>query len=242
MTQVKELIFEEDARQKLREGLTKLADVVGVTLGPAGRHVGLEESWGAPLITSDGHSIVKDLEFKDQFINMGAAIAREAAAKMKETCGDGTTSTMLLLRAFVENGLKNIGAGASPVELRRGMEKAVEAILKELDKLAQPIAGLEEILPIAISSASGDREIGSLIAQALQKVGRGGVVTIEEGKTVATYLEMVNGLQFDRGYLSPYFCTNAEALTAEMHDAAVLITDMKIGSIQEILPLLQTVA
>lgn len=242
MTHIKELIFEEDARQKLREGLFQLAEVVGVTLGPTGRHVGLDESWGSPVITSDGHSIVKDLEFKDQFVNMGAAIGREAAATMKEKCGDGTTSTMLLLKAFVENGLKNIGAGASPIDLKRGMEKGVDSILKELTKLAKPIAELEEILPIAISSASGDREIGSLIAQALQKVGRTGVVTIEEGKTTTTYLEMVDGLQFDRGYLSPYFCTNTEALTAELHDAAVLITDMKISSIQEIILLVQAAA
>ncbi|MGH2611619.1 MAG: chaperonin GroEL [Rhabdochlamydiaceae bacterium] len=241
MSQVKELIFEEDARLKLREGLSKLADVVGVTLGPTGRHVGLQENWGPPTITSDGYTIVKDLEFKDQFINMGAAIAKEAAAKMKETCGDGTTSTMLLLKAFVENGLKNIGAGASPIELKRGMEKSVEAILKELNQLAKPIAELEEILPIAISSASGNRETGSLIAQALQKVGRTGIVTIEKGETIATYLEMTDGMQFDRGYLSPYFCTNTELLTAEMHDAAVLITDMKVNSIQEVLPLLQAV-
>lgn len=242
MTQTKELIFEEDARQKLREGLSKLVDVASVTLGPTGRHVGLQESLGAPLITSDGHTIVKDLEFKDQFINMGAAMGREAAAKMKELSGDGTTSTLLLLRALVDNALKNIGAGASPNELKRGMEKGVDAIFKELDLLAKPITQLEELLPIAISSASGNREIGSLVAEALQKVGRGGVVTIEEGQNVATYLEMVGGMQFDRGYVSPYFCTNSETLIAELHDTAVLITDAKISSIQEILPLLQTAA
>jgi chaperonin GroEL len=242
MTQIKELIFEEDARQKLRDGLSKLAEVVGVTLGPTGRHVGLEESWGTPIITSDGYSIVKNLEFKDQFLNMGASIAKEAAAKMKEKCGDGTTTTMLLLKSLVENGIKNIEAGASPIELKRGMEKGAQAILKELDKLSKPIVELEEIVPIAISSASGDHEIGSLIAQALQKVGRGGIVTIEEGKTISPALEMTDGMQLDRGYLSPYFCTNKDAMTAELHDAAVLITDMKIGSIQEILPLLQTIA
>ncbi len=240
--QTKELIFEEEARQKLREGLSKLVDVASVTLGPTGRHVGLQESWGTPLITSDGYSIVKDLEFKDQFINMGAALGREAAAKMKELSGDGTTSTLLLLRALVDSALKNIGAGASPIELKRGMEKGMDAILTELSRIAKPIAQLEELLPIAISSASGDREVGSLVAEALQKVGRGGVVTIEEGRTVATYLEMMGGMQFDRGYLSPYFCTNTETLIAELHDAVVLITDAKISSIQEILPLLQTAA
>lgn len=242
MSQAKELIFEEDARQKLREGLSKLVDVASVTLGPTGRHVGLQESWGAPMITSDGHTIVKDLEFKDQFINMGAAMGREAAAKMKELSGDGTTSTLLLLRALVEGGLKNIGAGASPIELKRGMEKGAEALFTELSLLAKPIVQPEELLPIAISSASGDKEIGSLVAEALQKVGRDGVVTIEEGQNVAAYLDMVDGMQFDRGYLSPYFCTNTESLIAELHNAAVLITDAKISSIQEILPLLQTAA
>ncbi len=242
MTQTKELLFEEDARHKLREGLSKVAALVGVTLGPTGRHVGLEVSRGAPTITSDGYSIVKDLEFKDQFINMGSAIAQESAAKMKESCGDGTTSTMLLLKAFVEEGLKNIGAGASPIELKRGMEKGVTALIQELDKLSKPIAGLEETLSIAISSASGNHEIGSVIAHSLQKTGRGGVVTIEEGKTLETTLEMVEGLQLDRGYLSPYFCTHTETLVAELKDAAVLITDMKITSIQEIIHLLQTIA
>jgi chaperonin GroEL len=242
MTQTKELIFEEDARLKLREGVTKLADAVSVTLGPVGRHVGLQEHGNTPRITSDGHSIVKDLEFKDQFVNMGALIAREAAAKMKELCGDGTTSTMLLLKALVDSGLKNIGAGASPIALKRGMEKSVEVVLKELSLLAKPISGLEEMLPIATSAASGDQEIGSVVAQALQKVGYTGVVTIEEGKTTSTVLEMVDGFQLDRGYLSPYFCTNAETLTAEMQDPAILITDTKISSIQEILSLIQAVA
>ncbi len=242
MTQAKELLFDEDARHKLREGVSKLADAACITLGPAGRHVGLQANYGAPSITSDGYSIVKDLEFKDQFVNMGAAIAREAAAKMKESCGDGTTSTMLLLRALVEESFKNIGAGASPIELKREMERGVEAVLKELDLLSRPIAQLDEILPIAISSASGDREIGSLIAEALQKAGREGIVTIEEGKTVSTQLEMADGLQVDRGYLSAYFCTNMDAQVAEMHNPAILITDMKVSSIQEILPLIQATA
>ena len=242
MTQTKELIFDEEARQKLSEGLLKLVDVASVTLGPTGRHVGLLENWKAPLITSDGYTIVKDLEFKDQFINMGAAIGREAAAKMKEQSGDGTTSTLVLLRALVGDGLKNIAAGASPIALKRGMEKGVEAVIKELSYLSQPITELQELLPIAISSAAGEREIGSLVAQALQKAGRSGLVTIEESQTPAAHLEMVDGMQFDRGYLSPYFCTNTETLTAELHDAALLITDGKISSIQEILTLLQTAA
>ncbi len=242
MTQAKELLFEDEARQKLRDGLAKLVEVASVTLGPTGRHVGLDQSWGTPQITSDGYSIVKDLEFKDQFINMGAAIGKEAAIKMKELCGDGTTSTMMLMKALVDSSLKNIGAGASPIEIKRGMEKGVEAVLKELDLLKAPIEKLEDLVPIAISSASSDREIGNMVAEALQKVGKGGIVTIEEGKTVASYLEMTSGMQLDRGYLSPYFCTNTESLIAELHDAAILITDLKVNSIQEILPLIQAIA
>lgn len=238
----KELIFEEEARLKLREGITKLADIVGVTLGPKGRYVALEEGRNAPTITSDGYSIIKHIEFKDQFINMGVAIAKDASSKMKEQFGDGTTTTMLLIKAFVENGLKNIAAGASPIVLKRGMEKGVELIIEELSKLSKPITKPEETFYIASASASGDEEIGRLIAQALQKVGMGGVVTIEEGQNVTHSLEMVEGLQFERGYLSPYFCTNTEAMNVEMQQAAILLTDKKISSIQEILPMLQAVA
>lgn len=246
MTQTKELLFEEDARHKLREGVVKVAEVVGVTLGPTGRYVGLQDGQAAgdetPSVTNDGYTITKELEFKDQFVNMGASITNEAAAKMKELCGDGTTTSILLLRSLVEGALKNVGAGASAIELKRGMEKGVDIVLKELDLLAKPIVKLEEILPIAISAASGDREIGSMVAEALQKVGRGGVVTIEEGQTITSSFEMIEGLQLDRGYLSPYFCTNTDAQSVEMHDPAILITDMTISSIQEILPLIQTVA
>lgn len=242
MTQCKELIFEEEARFKLRDGLVKVVDVAQVTLGPRGRHIGLEESYGAPVITSDGHTIVKNLELRDQFLNMGASIAKEAAAQMKVTCGDGTTTTLLLLKSLVEHGLKNIHTNSSPIELKREMEQAVEIILKELDKLSKPIQKIEEILPIAISSASGDVEVGKRISTALQNVGFSGVVTIEEGKGVETTLEMTQGLQFDRGYMSPYFCTHVDSQTVELHDAAVLITDMKIGSIQEVIALVQDVA
>ncbi len=242
MTQCKELVFEEEARYKLRDGLVQVADVVGVTLGPRGRHVGLEESWGLPQITSDGHTIVKNLELKDQYMNMGASIAKEAAARMKVTCGDGTTTTILLLKSLVEHGIKNIHSSSSPIELKRGMEQGVDIILKALDNLSKPVQNMEEILPIAISSASGDVEIGKRIATALQNVGRGGVVTIEEGKGVETTLEMTQGLQFDRGFMSPYFCTHVDSQVVELHDAAVLITDMKIGTIQEVIALVQDVA
>ncbi len=238
----KELIFEEEARNKLREGVDKLADVVGVTLGPKGRNVGLQASWGAPSITNDGNSIVKDIELKDQYANMGVSMGKEVASKMKEKCGDGTTSSILLLRALVQNGVKNIASGSSPMHIKRGIEKAVDAAVKELEKSAIAIKSDKQIKNIAIASCSGNESIGDLITEAIKKVGKTGVITIEEGKGTDTTIEMVEGMQFDRGYVSAYFCTNAENLTVEMHNARILITDKKISSVQEILPILQSVA
>jgi chaperonin GroEL len=238
----KELLFEEDARNKLREGIDKLADVVSVTLGPKGRNVGLQASWGAPKITNDGNSIVQDIELKDQYANMGVSLGKEVASKMKEQCGDGTTTSILLLRALVQNGVKNIASGSSPIDIKRGMEKAVEAIIKKLEELSIPIKEDKEIRNIAIASASGSAEIGDLITKALEKVGRSGVITIEEGKTTETTIENVEGMQFDRGYSSPYFCTNAEKMIVELDKPYLLITDKKISSIQEMVPILTTVA
>ena len=242
MTTPKELIFEEEARNKLRDGIDKLADVVGVTLGPKGRNVGLQASWGAPTITNDGNSIVKDIELKDQYANMGVSLGKEVAAKMKEKCGDGTTSSIFLLRALVQNGVKNIASGASPITLKRGMDKAVDAIVQELEKPAIAIKSEKETKNIAIASASGNAAIGDMISDAIKKVGKEGVITIEEGKGTETSVEMVEGMQFDRGYFSSYFCTNAEAMNVEMTNAKILITDKKISSVQEILPILQAVA
>ncbi len=242
MSTPKELIFEEEARNKLREGIDKLADVVGVTLGPKGRNVGLQASWGAPTVTNDGNSIVKDIELKDPYANMGVSLGKEVASKMKEKCGDGTTSSILLLRALVQNGVKNVASGTSPITLKRGMDKAVDAIIQEIEKAAITIKNENETKNIAIASASGNAAIGEMIADAFKKVGKEGVISIEEGKGTDTTIEMVEGMQFDRGYLSSYFCTNAEALTVEMSDAKILITDKKISSAQEILPILQAVA
>jgi chaperonin GroEL len=242
MSTAKELIFEEEARNKLRDGIDKLADVVGVTLGPKGRNVGLQTSWGAPTVTNDGNSIVKDIELKDQYANMGVSLGKEAGAKMKEICGDGTTSTILLLRALVQNGVKNIASGASPITLKRGMDKAVDAIVQELEKASKAINNEKETRNIAVASASGNEEIGKLIADAVKKVGKEGVITIEDSKGTETTIEMVEGMQFDRGYVSAYFCTNAEAMSVEMHNAKLLITDKKITSVQEILPILQAIA
>ncbi|HSW73243.1 MAG TPA: chaperonin GroEL [Chlamydiales bacterium] len=238
----KEIIFEEEARLKLKTGIDKLADVVAVTLGPKGRNVGLQASWGAPTITNDGNSIVKDIELKDPFANLGVSLGKEVAAKIKEKSGDGTTTGILLLRALVQNGIKNISAGASPILLKRGMEKGLEKVLSEIDKMALQIKNDKEILNTAIVSASGSNEVGETIFEAIKKVGREGVITIEEGKSMETIIEIVEGMQFDRGFVSSYFATNAEKLLVEMKNPYILITDKKISSIQEILPLLQSIA
>ncbi|HSW86446.1 MAG TPA: chaperonin GroEL [Rhabdochlamydiaceae bacterium] len=238
----KELIFEEEARNKLREGIDKLAEVVSVTLGPRGRNVGLQASWGAPSITNDGNTIVKDIELKDQYANMGIAMGKEVASKMKEKCGDGTTTSILLLRSLVQNGVKNIASGSSPIAIKRGMEKALDAAIKEIETFSIAIKNDKETNHIAVASASGDQDIGDMITQAIKKVGKSGVITIEEGKSTETTIEMVEGMQFDRGYSSAYFCTNSETMTVEMNDPLILITDKKISSVQEILPILQATA
>jgi len=238
----KELIFEEEAREFLRSGIKALTDVVGVTLGPKGRHVGLDTSFGAPKITNDGNSIAKDIELKNQYENMGAEIGKEVATKMKEKCGDGTTTAILLLGSLVDHGVKNIAAGASPIHIKRGMEKAVESIIGELEKSAKEIKKDHEIEEIATASASGIQEIGTMIAEAFKKVGKEGVISIEEAKGTETTIEMVEGMQFDRGYTSAYFCTDTDKMTSEMTSPLILVTDKKISSAQEILPILQAIA
>ncbi len=238
----KEIIFDEEARQLLAKGIKTLADIVAFTLGPKGRNVGLEKSYGTPTITNDGSSIVKDITLKNQYENMGVSMAKEVVQKIKEKCGDGTTTATLLLNTMVETGIKYIAAGASPISIKRGMEKAVEAVIKEIEKIAIPVKGAAEIKNIATVSASGNEEIGSMIAEAMEKVGKAGVITIEEAKGTDTTIELVEGMQFDRGYLSAYFCTNQERLTVEMHNAEILLVDKKISNIHEILPVLQSVA
>lgn len=238
----KEIIFEEEARELLFNGIKKLADVVSFTLGPKGRNVGLEKSWGAPTITNDGSSIVKDISLKNQYENMGVAMAKEVVQKIKEKCGDGTTTGTLLLKALVENGIKNIASGASPIGIKRGIDKAVEAIVKQIDKKAIPVKNISETRNIAIASASGNEEIGTLIANAMEKVGKSGVITIEEAKGTETTIELVEGMQFERGYISPYFCTNADKMSVEMNKAQILIVDKKISSAHELLPILQNIA
>lgn len=241
-TTPKEIIFEEQARLFLAAGIKKLADVVAFTLGPKGRNVGLEKSWGAPTITNDGASIVKDISVENVYENMGVSMGKEVVQKIKEKCGDGTTTGTLLLRALVDNGVRQISSGASPIDLKRGMEKAVEAITKEIEKIAIAVKGTQEIRNIATASASGNQEIGDLIASAMDQVGKNGVITIEESKGTETSIEVVEGMQFERGWVSHYFCTVAEKMLVEMENAQFLLIDKKLNSIHEILPILQQIA
>lgn len=242
MSNPKEIIFDEEARKKLAKGIKQLADAVSGTLGPKGKNVGIEKGWGAPTITNDGNTIVRDIELKDQYENMGVAMAKEVAAKLKEKCGDGTTTGTLLLNALVQEGVKYITSGSSPITLKRGIDKAVEAVIQDLEKQAIAVKSTDETKNIAKVSASGNEEIGSWISESIKKVGKEGVVTIEESKGTDTTLEIVEGMQFDRGYISPYFCTNQEKMLVEMDQPNLLIVDKKISSIQEILPILQAVA
>lgn len=241
-TTPKEIIFEEEARDYLLTGIKKLADVVAFTLGPKGRNVGLEKSWGAPTITNDGASIIRDIQLPNKYENMGVAMAKEVVQKIKDKCGDGTTTGTLLLRALVEAGIKNISSGASPIGLKRGIDKAVEAIVKEIEKVAIPVKTKQEKCNVATVSASGNQEIGNLIAEAMEKVSNVGAITIEEGKTTETIIEVVKGMKFDRGYVSPYLCTNLEKMTIEMDQAQILLVDKKISNIHELLPVLQATA
>ncbi|MBN9377774.1 MAG: chaperonin GroL [Chlamydiales bacterium 38-26] len=238
----KHIIFEEEAREELLAGIKELSKIVAFTLGPRGRNVGLEKSWGAPTITNDGSTIVKDISLKDQYKNMGVSMGKEVVQKMKEACGDGTTRATLLLGALVENGIKVIASGASPISVKRGIDKAVDAIVKEIDKQAIPVQSDREILSIANVAASGREEVGSMIAEAIKKVGKNGVITIEEAKGTETTLEMVEGMRFDRGYISSYFCTNVDKMTVEMENPQILLIDRKINSIHELIPVLQAVA
>ncbi|MGB7978285.1 MAG: chaperonin GroEL [Chlamydiales bacterium] len=240
--EAKEIVFEEDARHALRDGIDTLADVVAITLGPKGRNVGLQSSWGSPTITSDGNSIAKDVELKDPFRNMGVSMGKEVAAKIKEKSGDGTTTGIILLRALVQGGVKNIASGANPIAIKRGMDKALEVILKEIDAMSLEVKNSQDTKNIATVSASGNEEVGRKIAECFEKVGKTGIVSIEEGKGTETGIEWVDGMQFDRGYLSAYFATNSEKLIVEMTNPYLLITDKKISSAQEILPILQHIA
>lgn len=241
-TSAKEIVFEEEAREYLRKGIKQLTDVAACTLGPKGRNVGLEKSWGAPTITNDGSSIVKNIELVNPYENMGASMAKEVVERIKEKCGDGTTTGIILLNTLVESGVKHIASGISPIALKRGIEKAVDVVIKELERQAIKVQGYEMLCNIATVSASGNREVGDLIAEAMKRVGESGVITIEEGKGTKTEIELVEGMQFDRGYLSPYFCTNNEKLFVEMHHPKILLTDKKLSNVHDILGILEGAA
>ena len=234
------IVYGEDARKKLQSGIDQLADTVKVTLGPKGRNVVLGRKFGAPLVTNDGVTIAKDIELEDPFENMGAQLIREVATKTNDVAGDGTTTATLLAQAITREGLKNLSAGANPMVMRKGIEKAVAAAVEAIKANSVPVNGSEDIARVGTVS-SGDESIGALIAEAMEKVGTEGVITIEESKTAETGLEVVEGMQFDRGYISPYMVTDTDKMEAVLDDALILITDKKISSIQEILPVLEPV-
>ena len=236
----KEIKFGEDARKSLLDGVNKLADTVKVTLGPKGRNVVLDKKFGAPLITNDGVTIAKEVELEDAFENMGAQLVKEVATKTNDVAGDGTTTATVLTQAMVQEGMKNLEAGANPIVLRRGMKRATDKAVEALKDMSQKVKGKEQIAKVAAISA-GDEEVGNLVADAMEKVTNDGVITIEESKTMQTELDLVEGMQFDRGYLSAYMCTDMDKMEAVLDDPYILITDKKISNIQDILPLLEKI-
>jgi len=237
----KEITYSNEARNSLLNGVNKLADAVKVTMGPRGRNVLLQRSFGAPHITKDGVSVAKEIELPDALENMGAGLVKEVASKTADEAGDGTTTATVLAQAVFKEGLKNVTAGANPISLKRGMDKAVAAIIAELKNMSKTVENKEQIAQVATISANSDAVIGGLIAEAMDKVGKDGVITVEEGKSLQDELETVEGMQFDRGYLSPYFVTNSEKMVAELKDAFVLLYDKKISNMKELLPLLEKV-
>ena len=236
----REIKYGVEARKALESGVNQLADTVRVTLGPKGRNVVLDKSFGAPLITNDGVTIAKEIELKDPFENMGAQLVKEVATKTNDVAGDGTTTATVLAQAMINEGMKNLAAGANPIVLRKGMKKATDAAVEAIKKMSKPINGKEQIARVAAISASDD-EVGTMVADAMEKVSKDGVITIEESKTMKTELDLVEGMQFDRGYLSAYMCTDMDKMEANLDDPYVLITDKKISNIQDLLPLLEQV-
>ena len=236
----KQIAFGEEARKSLQRGVDKLADTVKITMGPKGRNVVLERKYGTPLIANDGVTIAKEIELEDALENMGAQLVKEVATKTNDVAGDGTTTATLLAQAIIREGMKNVAAGANPMDLKKGIAQAVEAAVDAIKKSSAPVNGTGDIARVATISAADD-VIGNLIADAMEKVTADGVITVEESRTAETFCEMVEGMQFDRGYISPYMVTDADKMEAVLDDALILITDKKISSIQEILPLLEQV-
>jgi len=237
----KRITYSEEARQAILRGVNKLADAVKVTLGPRGRNVVIEKKFGSPTITKDGVTVAKEIELKDELENAGAQMVREVASKTSDTAGDGTTTATVLAQAIYREGIKNVTAGANPMDVKRGIELAVKAAVEEIDKLAKPVEG-KDIAHIGTISANNDEEIGGIIAQAMEKVGKDGVITVEEARGLDTVLEVVEGMQFDRGYLSPYFVTDPERMEAVLENAKILIYEKKISSMKDLLPILEQVA
>lgn len=238
----KRIIFGEEARAKILKGVNTLADAVKVTLGPKGRNVALERSFGSPTITKDGVTVAKDIEIQDKLENMGAQMVREVASKTADVAGDGTTTATVLAQAIYREGMKNITAGSNPMEVKRGIDLAVAAVVEELKKNAKPIQGKDEIAQVATISANNDKFIGDLIADAMDKVGKHGVITVEEAKSMESALDIVEGMQFDRGYISPYFVTDTEKMESVLENPAILLCDKKITSMKDMLPILEQVA
>jgi chaperonin GroEL len=237
----KQIIYSEHSRQAILRGVNQLADAVKVTLGPKGRNVVLEKKFGGPNITKDGVTVAKEIELKDPLENMGAQMVREVASKTSDVAGDGTTTATILAQAIYREGVKAVAAGANPMAIKRGIEKAVEVAVEEVKKLSKPVSG-DMIAQVGTISANSDATIGDIIADAMKKVGKDGVITVEESKTMTTELQTVDGMQFDRGYLSPYFVTDAEKMEAVLEEPAILLYEKRIGTLKDIVPLLEQIA
>jgi len=236
------LKYDEDARKSILNGVNTLADAVKITLGPKGRNVILDRSYGAPTVTKDGVTVAKEIELEDKFENMGAQMVKEVASKTSDVAGDGTTTATILAQAIFREGAKSVAAGSNPMDVKRGIDKAVDVVVKELKKMSKPTKDAKEIAQVGTISANNDEAIGAIIAEAMEKVGKEGVITVEEAKGLETELEIVEGMQFDRGYLSPYFVTNAEKMEVELEDCLILINEKKISSMKDLLPILEQIA
>src|SRR4249920_630088 len=237
----KDVKFSTEARERMLRGVDTLANAVKVTLGPKGRNVVIEKSFGAPRITKDGVTVAKEIELEDKFENMGAQMVREVASKTSDVAGDGTTTATVLAQAIVKEGAKSVAAGANPMDLKRGIDQAVHAVVEQLKSKSKKVTNNEEIAQVGTVSANGDSEIGKMIAEAMEKVGKEGVITVEEAKSLESELSVVEGMQFDRGYISPYFITNVEKMVAELESPYILIYEKKLSGLQELLPLLESV-
>ena len=235
----KDVAFGDNARKQMLEGVNILADAVKTTLGPKGRNVILDKSFGAPTITKDGVSVAKEIELEDKFANMGAQMLKEVASKASDVAGDGTTTATVLAQSIVSEGLKSVSAGMNPMDLKRGIDKAIAAAVEEIEAMAKPCADTKAIAQVGTISANSDTNVGEIIAEAMDKVGKEGVITVEEGSGLENELDVVEGMQFDRGYLSPYFINNQDSMSVELESPAILLVDKKISNIRELLPVLE---